>query len=342
MSAALSLPVRRFDPSSFDTVREDVERRHALALPDAIVRLSALRMTDEGMIDVPGRGPLALNRHSQRQVATLLGVKWSRWFDAERISPKEAALEVNLRFERTPGELKVRARRHAEGEEPVGAGLLRAFVTPSYAAIDDAQLFARMAQVFGAGRAEYRFASVAVTEAFSFYAVVRPGETDLGRRSADPHVGGFMLRNSEVGAGAVVILGRLLRLACLNGLLLSDGIGALFRRAHRPGPGDAIDNALQAAISALPGELADGAMLLRAARGHDLPEARKALESRVKGERELRPFLIPILRAYDREPEPNRFGLIQAVTLAAQSLEPEERHLLERFAGRLLLERGDA
>ena len=48
----------------------------------------------------------------------------------------------------------------------------------------------------------------------------------------------------------------------------------------------------------------------------------------------------PVLAAYRAEPEPNLFGVLQAITRAAQGLPPEGRLELERFAGRLLSQRG--
>lgn len=47
-------------------------------------------------------------------------------------------------------------------------------------------------------------------------------------------------------------------------------------------------------------------------------------------------LLRPLLDAHAKEPLPNAFGVSQALTLAAQSLSPEERFELERAAGRYL------
>jgi hypothetical protein len=44
----------------------------------------------------------------------------------------------------------------------------------------------------------------------------------------------------------------------------------------------------------------------------------------------------PVLEAYNREPDASRFGISQALTLAAQSLTPEDRLELERAAGHYL------
>ena len=44
----------------------------------------------------------------------------------------------------------------------------------------------------------------------------------------------------------------------------------------------------------------------------------------------------PIMEAYGREPLPTAFGISQAITLAAQRFNPEERLELEQTAGQCL------
>ncbi len=47
-------------------------------------------------------------------------------------------------------------------------------------------------------------------------------------------------------------------------------------------------------------------------------------------------FTDEVLSSYEAEPEPNRFGLINAFTAAARQLAPLQRIEMERFAGTLL------
>jgi hypothetical protein len=47
-------------------------------------------------------------------------------------------------------------------------------------------------------------------------------------------------------------------------------------------------------------------------------------------------FSDELVNGYLAEPEPNRFGVINAFTRAAQGLSPLQRIEMERFAGRLL------
>jgi hypothetical protein len=50
---------------------------------------------------------------------------------------------------------------------------------------------------------------------------------------------------------------------------------------------------------------------------------------------QLRPISDSVYAAYEQDPEPNRFGLVQAITRAAQGLRPEDRLTVEEFAGRI-------
>ena len=61
-------------------------------------------------------------------------------------------------------------------------------------------------------------------------------------------------------------------------------------------------------------------------------EVRRVLQNARLGVRLAR----PVMDAYRREPHPSRFGVSQALTLAAQSATPEVRLQLEETAGRYL------
>lgn len=65
-----------------------------------------------------------------------------------------------------------------------------------------------------------------------------------------------------------------------------------------------------------------------------LPEIHKILEAAHLPRR----LTAPILTAYDAEPHQSAFGIVQAITLAAQTMTPETRVELEHAAGRYLLE----
>ena len=88
--------------------------------------------------------------------------------------------------------------------------------------------------MLGPRTTELRFARVEYTDRSSHFVAVGEAEIELGDSSPDPHRGGFLLRNSEVGAGAASIVEYLFRQVCTNGLVVPVGTGApLFYRHHR-------------------------------------------------------------------------------------------------------------
>src|SRR4051794_34609739 len=111
----LALRARSPSGRSFEEVHAEVALRGDLAFNDVTVPFSALRATLDGNVAVASRG-LALNDWSRRQLPRIFGMRWERWFDESVVSPAERADELNVRFRRTPGEIKVRSRRLAAHE----------------------------------------------------------------------------------------------------------------------------------------------------------------------------------------------------------------------------------
>jgi len=101
------LPIRR-TRTLFDLIErfEEQEEQHN---PDAVLPVSKLRVTPEGLIDVPGAGACALTDWSQKQMASLLGFRPDRWF--ENATGEERAEELNRRLARASGEIRV-LRKH--------------------------------------------------------------------------------------------------------------------------------------------------------------------------------------------------------------------------------------
>lgn len=318
---------------SFDEIRVDVAARATLAYPDQVIPLSRLHATEAGMVEVLGVGVLALSDWSRRQLSRMLGIRWERWFAEALVSPAERADEINRRLSRYGQEAKIRACRYADGE--TGDGILRAFLGPRYTPIDDARVFDRLAHVLGSRVEEFRFVRADRSDEGSTYVAVAAEDLDLGHETPDPHRPAFAIANSEVGARALSIVEWFWRLICSNGL---GGWVAkkLFYRVHRETEDESIDRDLAYAISLLPERWAAGAAALKAARAQVVTNPEDALRALLAGDPDARRHTDTVLTAYRLEPEPTRFGLLQAVTRAAQGLTVGSRYALETFAGRML------
>jgi hypothetical protein len=292
-----------------------------------------LRATDSGFIDVPGVGMTALTPWSRRQLAGILGVRWDRWFREEIVAPADRAAEINLRFGRSSDSLKVRTRRYAAHEKAKGEALLRAFVSPTYAPIDDLYVFETLKTVLGGLVEELRFVRLNVTDESSQYAAVSRKEVDLGIAKPDHHRNGFLIANSDAGSRSLTLFVWIWRLVCTNGLVASES--SVFRMVHRRQKDGVMHSKLARAIRLLPEYWSRTEAILRSARRDPIANPQEALEVIVTAHPQLRPISSTVFEAYEQDPEPNRFGLVQAITRAAQKLRPEDRLTVEEFAGRI-------
>ena len=143
-----------------------------------------------------------------------------------------------------------------------------------------------------------------------------------------------MIGNSEVGLGSVSVGPFVYPLACTNDLVVNKNQS--FRHPHtrlsleevRKGAAlaisiafDVVNSVLDAFLKTRQEPIADPAETICR-----LAEARK-LSLKLTDE---------VLSSYATEPEPTRFGVINAFTRAAQKLGPLQRIEVERFAGTLL------
>lgn len=325
---------------SFDTVREEVAARAALSFSDQVLPLSRLHMQEDesGLVEVPGVGSLALTDWSRSQLSRMLGIRWQRWFNETLVSPEERAGEINRRLGRSGVEWKLRSRRYGEGEQGQGAGdgVLRAFVSRTYTPIDDERVFERLALFMDLRAQTFRFVRVDRTDKTSQYVAVTEDDVDLGNGTPDLHRHGFLLVNSEVGAAALHLMEYLFRLVCTNGLVIVTAAKRLFYRIHRTTTDESLDRDLAYAFVQLPERWSQGTRLLREARHESITEPENVIRALLDADTEVRPYTERVVDDYRAEPEPTRFGIVQAMTRTAQRLPPEDRLFMERFAGGVL------
>jgi hypothetical protein len=318
----------------FEEVLAEVDARARLALPDQVVEISDLHATETGEIEVPDLGRLNLTTWSRRQLATVLGIRWDRWFNDDLVNPEEQAEEINRRFARSTGKYRIRARQYTTKEQGLEAGVLRGFVGPTYAPTDDREVFHRLGRSLGVRVHELRFVRASVTDSSSQYAAVSTEVVDLGVRVPDGHKNGFLIANSEVGARRLTIQVFVQRLVCTNGLVVADS--RLLSWVHRFRRVNDFDAKLQGALALLPEKWRTGMRLLGQARSVQIAEPETHIRAHLAAEPEVKKHIDAVVAAFTEEPDATLFGIVQAMTRAARTLEPEERLALEEFAGREL------
>jgi hypothetical protein len=317
---------------SFLDVYGDVQRRADAMLPDRVVHVADLRMTPEGHVELPGGTRLRINAHAKRQVSSLLGLRWDRWFQSA--SGEERAEEINRRFARIPGQLKVRAWREDTGE---AHGVARAFLAASFTPIDDARIFERMNTMMRGLLDEYRFTAVEFTDTTTHYTAVHGEPFDLDGELLHP---GWHLRNSEVGASALSLDDHWLRLVCANGLMVRVGGKRSLYRTHRAIEDDQLAAALVIAVGRLPERWRTTFAWMQTAKRVAVPHPDDAVAAVLGDSSEVpRAMLEEAQREVLRVGDATRFGVVQAITLVAhaKNTDPDVRFAMERLAGDYLV-----
>lgn len=323
-----SPPTRTLKGRSFATVYEAVMARADAMLPDRVVHVADLKMNPAGHIVVPGGTELRINDWARKQLSSLLGLRWDRWFKST--SGEERAEEVNRRFGRIPGQLKVRAWKDDDG---VADGIARAFLAPNFTPIDDARIFTAMNTMLRGLLEESRFTSVEFTDSTTHYTAVHTEAFDLDGDRLHP---GWHLRNSEVGAAALSLDDYVMRLACTNGLMVRVGGKRSLYRTHRAIEDDALAVALCLAITRLPQRWQVSLEWMRSAKLVAVPHPDDAVAAILGDSAEVpKAMLEEAQRAVLRVPDFTRWGVVQAVTYVAHAVntDADVRFAMERLAG---------
>ncbi|MDB4931683.1 MAG: hypothetical protein JWM10_4167 [Myxococcaceae bacterium] len=313
---------------SFADVYQDVMQRSGEMLPDQVVHVADLRMTPLGNITLPGHLCYRLNPVALRGLASMLGLRWDKWFQSA--SGEERAEEVNRRFQRTPGAKKIRAWVDREDKAD---GVARAFLAPSFTPIDDHRIFERMHTMMRGLVDDYRFTRVEFTDSTTHYTAVHQEAFDLDGELLHP---GFHLRNSEVGASALSLDDHWMRLVCLNGLMVRVGGKRSLYRTHRAIEDDQLAAALVIAVGRLPERWATAFAWMQSAKRIAVPHADDAVAAILGDSAEVpKALLEEAQRVVLRDGDLSRFGVVQAITLVAHQTnrDPDVRFAMERLAG---------
>ncbi len=325
---AVSLQHR--DTSTLDDLVTRFEERETRNNPDVTVQLSALRMGPEGTLQLPTlRGEFALCDWARGQLGRLVGASLDRWF--ENAAPNDRAEEMNRRLARASGTVRVRTSKALpEGVE--ADGTVRAFVSPQYSPVLDAQVAGLLRDALRGVEDHVRLVRQATTDLSTTF-VLRVGETLTPSAEVGAVEGCLHVRNSGVGYARLVVGLSLHRLACKNGLILALPGSTLVRAIHLHVDPVRLAQRLTEGLRDLPGKLHRGARVLAESTSIEVSNVELAVRDVLREARLPMRLVAAVMAAYQREPRPTRFGIVSALTLHAQAEPPEVRHDLERAAG---------
>jgi hypothetical protein len=327
-------PTSRAPRTTLADLAHTFAERESRENPDIDVPLSSLTATAEGTIDVPGHGEFGLNDWSRAQLSHSLGFTWDRFFAGAGSADRSE--DLNRRLRRAGGVVRLRTTSE-KPDDGAGDGTIRAVVTRGFTPVKDTLVTSLLADALRVSDPYARIVRSSVTDLSTSF-VVKLGEAFKpgGPGRVGEVWGGLLVRNSGVGYSRLVVDLHLVRLACLNGMVCPVQMPAIVRARHAWLDEAQIREAIHRGLDGVGEKLRRGTRVLEESAHHGVDdveaEVRRVLQNARLGVRLAR----PVLEAYSREPHPSRFGVSQALTLAAQSATPEVRLQLEEAAGRYL------
>lgn len=329
------------------TVSEVIEEIDAVEKTnvDEIGQLADLSFESADVVRFSGK-TLQLTDTAKSQLGSMFGVKWQKWFVAPGIEPKRIEDELRLRLQNMPKRDPIHGRKLFRMRVYKDQAVLRGILSDSYCAIDDRPLMhaitrPKLRELFVGTdvrvlSAPWGFMTSDYPTHLTFL-LDEPIEVGEGE-TKDVYYPAIHVGNSEVGRKAVTIEDALIRVVCVNGMLRVLEKRNLLYQAHRKVDFDDIykraSDAVRTVRRGLPG-LRD-----RILATHKLRLPKEEFEERIK--QFIRKAQLPksyqdmVIEAHKEEPEETMFGLIQALTLAAQRLSPEYAATAERHAAALI------
>jgi hypothetical protein len=321
---------------SFSEVSTVLNHEAALWHADEVLPGKALCVTPAGEIEGPRAGPLTLTPWAKQQLASVLGIRWEKWFG--KVSGEEAAEEINRRLSRSEQSFKLRTRMPRAGENE-NSHVLAALVSESYTPIADTRVWNNLSRVVGSETMEtLKVIPPEFTDRSTHLCVLadKPIEVRIGNKT-ETYYAGFYLRNSQVGFTALTIDIYFLRLVCVNGLMVAAEQFRLLYRTHRPIADDVLGGLLDKSLTGMEDRWTQGLNLLDAASSQKIADTDSVLGDLLRQVPGMRHLKKAISEEMAQGGDGSAFGLIQAMTHVAQGLAaPDQRFELERLAGRLL------
>ncbi len=214
---------------------------------------------------------------------------------------------------------------------------IRAFLSDRYRVIDHLDILLCALNELQAHDAEIEDCYLSETE--MNIKVKSQNLKDFVRHKDDLIMGGIFLTNSETGHKAMRVEPRMFRVKCSNGMIVEE----LVTREIHIGNGDEISDeivylSLRRSIRELFGRFGEIVLLLRESTEIKIKSPQKVIQNVVDEYKLSEAQKANILMAFGAEPEYDKYGIANALTLAAQKEETWEKSVeMERIAGNLII-----
>jgi hypothetical protein len=321
--------------TSLLTLAADFEERESLHLPDVVVPMHDLAMAHDGSVVVPGLGNAMMTKWAATQLAHAFGYR-EKWF--ETVLPTERPVEITKRFRASGRDIKLRLGRQPGQDRP----LLRAFVSRSYSPVPDSTVCVALQHSLSAV-GDLPVVRSYVTDMSTTWVVQIGQPFKLGGPGNVGEVFGTLtIRNSDVGFASLLVSASLLRIACLNGLILPAADSTILLRKHRGIRAGDLPQLFADKLYGLGDRIHRGARVLEAAGEIPIADVDHEVRFALKAANLPMRLAAHVLRAFHYEPHPSRYGVSEAFTLAAQWVTAEEGLALQQAASRYLMSAGVA
>ena len=247
-----------------------------------------------------------------------------------------AKMDIPVRYyRRLPDDLKIILGNH-ELQRLKGTSFLirgkgswtRAFLSAEYVVYNNCEIAQTVEGLLAKGNVSVKGFVLEETNMFLKIVSEEIWDVESGLKA------GIMIGNSEVGMGSVSVEPFVFRKPCTNDLIVSREKS--FRQAHIHLTAYELTRRMAEAVSEgfrVASSVLDAFLKTREVKVVDPVEViRKIAEARQFSQK----LTDEVVSSYLVEPEPNRFGVINAFTNAAQRLAPLQQIEMERFAGTLL------
>lgn len=324
------------------------------------------------IINVRGQGNLRASNHAIRQLGSLMGVKMGKFFGGMPPEQINKAISFHLKAQPKPLYRRIISRGHGEsniiaeldgvripkqkklfGDDIATDGVLRGFVSPTYSEIKDVRVFDRIkevadpAELDDQGIAIYSFRDngshfmLVDKEPVDLLTAGKVGQLSSGMGMGSGNIGdaayfGIRIRNSEVGAYALSAHPYFVRFVCTNGVIVGVKEEPLLYRQHR-GISDAeLDRLVGRMYQSLPDRTKSIIDNTKKLHNEAIEDAELEINDFLR--REPKTLKLAVIKAYNEEPIPTAYGVMQAIarTAMAWRRDMDKQLDIEQLAGRYM------
>jgi hypothetical protein len=278
------------------------------------------------ILRLPGEELFSITKPCHTQIAEKLEIPLKYYHKMEESAPDLLVSNVNTWLQQNGKDIFIRGLGNS----------VRAFLSDRYRVIDHLDVLLCALNELQAHDAEIE--DCYLSEIEMNIKVKSQKLKDFVRHKDDLIMGGIFITNSETGHKALRVEPRMFRVKCSNGMIVEE----LVTREIHIGNSDEISDeivylSLRRSIRDLFSRFGEIVLLLRESTEAKIRNPQKVIQNVVDQYKLSESQKANILMAFGAEPEYDKYGIANALTLAAQKEETWEKSVeMERIGGRLI------